>query len=163
LFHTDYVEPSDEPHPNLTEIRKWLAARMKVKLPPLNAPGKREKKFCKNCFRDNPKPTTTKLKELAKPFKAKADGIEIFPKLVSQLKTYCWQWKSNNAIRLVEARMREPYQVSLKRLANLRKLSGLHDSANIFEAEAEDITREAASLLQHDNSPLAPLVGMNHR
>ena len=50
----------------------------------------------------------------------------------------------------------------LKRLANLPKLSGLHDSANVFEAEAEDIRREAASLLQHDNSPLAGITGEMH-
>jgi hypothetical protein len=43
------------------------------------------------------------LKELAKRFKAKEDGIETFPKLVSHLKTHCRQWKSNNAIRLLEA------------------------------------------------------------
>jgi hypothetical protein len=89
LFDTDHVEPSNEPHPNLTGNLKWLAARMKVKLPPLNASsGKREKKFCNDHFSDNPKPTTAKLKEVAKFFKAKADEIETFPKLVSpQLKT----------------------------------------------------------------------------
>jgi hypothetical protein len=161
-FNMDYVEPSDEPHPNLTGNLKWLAARMKVKLPPLNVSGKREKKFCNDYFRDNPKPTTTKLKELAKRFNAKADGIELFPKLVSQLKTYYRQWKSNNAIRLVEAKIREPYQVFLKRLANLPKLSGLHDCANIFEAEANDIIREAADLLQHDNLPLVGITNEMH-
>ena len=162
-FDTDYVEPSDEHHANLTGNLKWLAARMKVKLPPLNVSGKKEKKFCNDYSCDNPKPTTTKLKELAKRFKAEADEIEIFPKLVSQLKTYYRQWKSNNAIRLVEARIREPYQVFLKRLANLPKLSGLHDAANIFEVEAEDIAREAPSLLQHDNSPLAGITDQMHR
>ena len=50
----------------------------------------------------------------------------------------------------------------LKRLANLPKLSGLHDAANIFEVEAEDIAREAASLLQHDNSPLAGITDQMH-
>jgi len=157
-FDTEYVEPSDEPHPNLTGNLKWLAARMKVKLPPLNVSGKREKKFCNDFFRDNPKPTTTKLKELARSFKARADGIELFPKLVSQLKTYYRQWKSNNAIWLVEARIREPYQVFLKRIADLPKLSGLHDSANSFEVEADDITREAANLLQQK----LPLLGITH-
>jgi hypothetical protein len=157
LFHTDYVEPSNEPHPNLTEILKWLAARMKVKLPSLKAPGKREKKFCNDCFRDNPKPTTAKLKELAKPLKAKADGIDIFPKLVSQLKTYCWQWKSNDAIRLVEARMREPYQVFLKRLANLPKLSGLHDSANILKLKQRTLLEKQLVSYNMTTRPLSPL------
>jgi len=157
-FDTEYVEPSDEPHPNLKGNLKWLAARMKVKLPPLNVSGKREKKFCNDFFRDNPKPTTTKLEELARIFKAKADRIELFPKLVSQLNTYYLQWKSNNAIRLVEARKREPYQVFLKRIANLPKLSGLHDSANSFEVEADNITREAADLLQQK----LPLLGITH-
>jgi hypothetical protein len=41
-FDTDYVEPSDEPHPNLTGNLRWLAARMKVKLSPLNVSGKGE-------------------------------------------------------------------------------------------------------------------------
>jgi hypothetical protein len=77
----------------------------------------------------------------------------VFPKLVSQLKTYYRQWKSNNAIRLVGAKIREPYQAFLSSLANLPELSlaGLRDSV---QAEAEEITREAAGLLQLDNSPL---------
>jgi hypothetical protein len=40
----------------------------------------------------------------------------------------------------MKARMREPHQVFLKRLVNLPKLSGLHDSANVFEAEADSGT-----------------------
>jgi hypothetical protein len=165
-FDTDSVEPSDEPHPNLTGNLRWLAARMKVKLPPLNVSGKREKQFCNNYFRDNPKPTTTKLKELSRMFKAEADGIDMFPKLVSQLKTYYGQWKKNNAIRLVGAKIREPYRVFLRGLANFPKVSlteDLHDCADsTFEAGAEDITREAAGLLQHDNSPHVGVTsGMN--
>jgi hypothetical protein len=152
-FDTDYVEPSDEPHQNLTGNRKWLAKKMKVKQPPLNVAGKREKTICNDFFRDNPKPTTTKLRELARIFKAESNGIDVFPKLVSQLRTYYGQWKSNNAIRLVGAKIREPYQAFLSSLANLPELSptGLRDRV---EAEAEEITREAAGLLQHDESPL---------
>jgi hypothetical protein len=156
-FDKDCVDLSEEPHPNLTGNLRFLACKMKVKLPPLNVSGKREKQFCNDYCRDNPKPTTTELKELARMFKAEADGIDLFPKLVSQLKTYYRQWKASNAIRLVAAKIREPYQVFLRSLANLPILSlrGLHDCANTFEAEAaEDIARDAASLLQDDNSPL---------
>ena len=46
----------------------------------------------------------------------------------------------------------------LKRIANLPKLSGLHDSANSFEVEADAITREAADLLQQKS----PLLGITH-
>jgi hypothetical protein len=156
-FDEDYVDLSEEPHPNLTGSLRWLAIKMKVKLPPLNVSGKREKQFCNDYFRGNPKPTTAKLKELARLFKAEANGIDMFPKLVSQLKAYYRQWKANNAIRLVGAKIREPYQVFLRRLANLPKLSltDLHEHANVFEGEAaKDIAKEVAGLLQQNSSPL---------
>ena len=72
-----------------------------------------------------PSNTLLNFKALAKVFKEKQHGIDIFPKLPSQLQKGHEQWKQTNMIKVGVRKMKEAYEGLLHRLT-LGRLSGKH-------------------------------------
>ena len=72
-----------------------------------------------------PSNTRPNFKALAKVFKEKHHGIDIFPTLPSQLQKGHEQWKQTNMIKVGMRKMKEAYEGLLHRLT-LGRLSGKH-------------------------------------
>jgi hypothetical protein len=112
-----------------------MAERMKVTSPPLEPSGKEEHSLINKHFVAHPKQTYATLKVLAKKFLELADGVKIFPKLVSQLKAYHNKWQRNNLVRDAIRKMGlGGYKQLLQNLASRRTTAGgiaLFDASQI--------------------------------
>ena len=60
---------------------------------------KEEIKIFTEFMGESPQPTDANFKKLAKRYKEKADGENIFPKLPSMVKSYYTRWKRNQEIK----------------------------------------------------------------
>lgn len=61
-------------------------------------------------------PKARKWDLMAKEFKARADGVNIFCKLPAQLKKRCGQWEKNSRIKAFASRLRAPYTALVRQL-----------------------------------------------
>jgi hypothetical protein len=114
-----------EPMQHLKGDMRFIAARMKVSCPPLPPQGKKEHALINKHFLANPKQTTASLTVLAEKFLEQADGINIFPKLVTQLKAGHKKWEQNNLVRIAVREMgRGGYTQLLRNLASWRMAAG---------------------------------------
>jgi hypothetical protein len=156
-----HVQPSDAPADHLKVSIRWLASRMRVAEPALNASSQFERKICNDFFKMCPRPTTRRFQELGMRFKEKADGITVFPKITSQLKHCCKRWRTNNAIGLAHESTRLPHQRFLESLAKAPELTG--NLLTFRQSSAEELAEELANL-EKDNSQqeLAIPADMNH-
>ena len=123
LTHWDeYVQPGP-PMEHLRGDMKKLAQRMQVTCPPLESRTAREYQIQNLFFLGTPSTTLPNFKALAKLFKEKHNGVDIFPKLPSQLQTSFQQWKQTNLIKVGMRKMKEAYETLLHRLT-LRRVLG---------------------------------------
>ena len=79
----------------------FIVEKMVLKYPILPIASKDELKIYNN-FMANNDPTLKNLERLAEIFKDKSDGITVFPKLPSLLKTYHKTWEKNQGIQTAE-------------------------------------------------------------
>ena len=75
---------------------------MKVELPPLPVCGGREIGIFNKFMSENTKMDDRSRIKLAKLYKEKSDGIDIFPKLPSMIKSYEKTWERNSLIKLAK-------------------------------------------------------------
>ena len=66
------------------------------------------KLFCANC----PQPKISEIEELCKQYKAQSNGIGIFPKVPSMIKSFIKQWTANEQIALVEQQIKESFDAT---------------------------------------------------
>jgi hypothetical protein len=97
-YSKDFVE-SGNPLDNLMGDMRFMAERMKVTSPPLEPSSKEEHSLINKHFVAHPKQINATLKALAKKVLELADGVKIFPKLLSQLEAYHKKWQRNNLIK----------------------------------------------------------------
>lgn len=82
-----YVIISDTPHPNLKGDKHFMAKQMGLLFPLLHVGSRAERRIIKEYMIDK-RPTTDNFKRLAVIFKERSNGIDIFPKLPTMLKSY---------------------------------------------------------------------------
>jgi hypothetical protein len=94
----DFVDEGP-PMDHLRGDMRKLAARLGVKCPPLESSTEAEYQIETEYFLRHPKATSANFVELAKIFKTKYDGLDIFPKLPSQIQASYNRWKQRDATR----------------------------------------------------------------
>ena len=97
-YDSDYVE-KEAPDKTLKGDRLFLAECMGLVLALLPIATKEEIKIFAAFMLTHPKLTDSNFRDLAKLYKEKADGITIFPKLPSMVKSYYIRWKKNQEIK----------------------------------------------------------------
>jgi hypothetical protein len=94
-YSSDYVKIA-EPLPSLKNDIRFIAHRMKLECPPLHIASREEIELYTALLRAGPsRPTDRNWHEWAKVFLQKANGLDIFPKLPSMLKSYHKHWICN--------------------------------------------------------------------
>jgi hypothetical protein len=104
----EYVDRGD-PISHLRGDIRNLAQRMKVKCPPLESKTREEYQIENEFFMRHPTSTMANFKELAKDFKARYDGIKVFPKLPTQIQASFKRWKQNDIIKQFLEDTKEEY------------------------------------------------------
>ena len=114
----DFVGPPAEPDEVLSSDLKAFATRLKVRLPPLEPSGVQEISMINKFLAKHPQPSNENFEALAREFLKDADGIDIFPKLPTQLRAYFTEWKRNSMIKKVLLEMGSEYQGLLRSLVS---------------------------------------------
>ena len=100
LSYSDRYVHVGEPHPSLKGDLKFLAKQMRLKLPPLPVAGRKEvKMFTDFMISCSGKPKESDFANLAHQYLVAADGIDIFPKLPTMVRSYFNRWKKNQMIK----------------------------------------------------------------
>lgn len=100
-YDPKYVEQSDEPAPCLKGDRWFMAKQMRLKYPILHIGSIAEIKIF-NEFMKTHTLTAANLRKLAEIYKNMANGIDVFYKLPSMLKSYAKTWAKNSDIQVKE-------------------------------------------------------------
>ena len=88
---------------------RFMAEKMKLRMPPLPISHWEEIKIFNYFMKENNTLSNSKCVELAELYKEKCNGIQIFLKLPSMIKQYYKQWKANSLIKLAQNAMKENY------------------------------------------------------
>ncbi|KAL7535177.1 hypothetical protein ACHAXR_006318 [Thalassiosira sp. AJA248-18] len=116
-FNEDYVERG-EPAECLKGDLRFMAERMGLKYPFFPPSTKKElgmiKRFCGDC----PKPKMEDIQNLCRQFKARANGIDVFPKVPSMIKPSIKRWKINEQTELLEQQIKDSYDEIYERFRN---------------------------------------------
>jgi hypothetical protein len=146
-YNPRFVEFGD-PAEHLTGDLEFMASQMNLKYPILPIGSKEEVKIY-NEFVKNKKPTPTNLEKLCEIFKEKSDGINIFPKIPSVLKSYKSTWEKNNEIRTKERKLGPEVKALLRRFffsstqpsvaQNLSISTGYEDDSGTVDTEIEKL------------------------
>jgi hypothetical protein len=118
-YDEQYVTLSDYPHPNLRGDLFFMAKQMQLLYPLLHVGSISEIRIFTEFMLEN-RPTMANFKLLAKAFKDKANGIDIFPKLPSMLKSYYNQWEKNCGIKTAEKSLIPDVDALLRDFFNTR-------------------------------------------
>jgi hypothetical protein len=97
-YDENYVEVG-VPDDCLSGNMLFIAEKMGLNLPLMPIGTMKEIQIFTTSMGRLPQPTDTSFKELAKLYKQKANGIDIFPKLPAMVKAYYNRWKKNQAIK----------------------------------------------------------------
>ena len=97
-YDTDFVDKGP-PDPKLRGDVKFIAEQTGLVLPLFPIATREEIKIFTEFMGKHPQPTDANFKVLAKRYKAKADGDQVFPKLPSMVKSYYSRWKKNQEIK----------------------------------------------------------------
>jgi hypothetical protein len=116
-YSPDYVDLGD-PDPRLKGDNLFVAKRQKLKCPPLHISTRTEKRIFNQFITNNPNPTGREWRKLATEFKEQTNCGDVFPKLPSMLKNHHKKWRKNQLIVLAEEKIKEPYNVLLRELAD---------------------------------------------
>ena len=138
-YSEDFVH-TGEPYSNLNGGMLFLAQRMGLRGPPMDVDHPKERSIFNNFMRACPgKPTSGRLRTLAKLFKQKADYRTVFPKLPSMLNRHYNIWKQKQDVVMAVSSMKEPYYCLLKQLASPQ--SELSTAAK-FQKKASNRTKK---------------------
>jgi len=97
-YDADFVDKGP-PDPKLRGDVRFIAKQTGLVLPLFPIATKEEIKIFTEFMGESPQPTDANFKKLAKRYKEKADGENIFPKLPSMVKSYYTRWKRNQEIK----------------------------------------------------------------
>ena len=119
----------------------FIANKMKVTYPPLHVSSIEEiKLFTK--FMTDKQPTTKTYNELAEKYLEHADGIVIFPKLPSMLKSYFTKWERNQQIKAATMSITSNTKQLLQKLWN--DATCIHDHHTDITINQSNQVEEAA-------------------
>ncbi|EJK46183.1 hypothetical protein THAOC_35159 [Thalassiosira oceanica] len=97
------------PADNLKGDLKWGAERMGLKYPVLPPCSRRELGMIQGFCRENPGQKTKDIEELCMKFKRNANGVDIFPKIPSQIKPFIKKWKLNQEAKVLQLQLGKSY------------------------------------------------------
>ena len=94
----------------------FMATKMGVVYPPLPPCMEREFGMIKSFCSSTPQPKENDIRRLCETFKAKANGIDIFPKLPTMIRPSIKRWKVNQAMALLKLQAGESYDEIFQRM-----------------------------------------------
>ena len=97
----------DQPPPLLSGGLKWLAAKMKVDLPPLPPSSTVEFTMIRDFMTRYPQPVTKDIEEV---FLQKSNSKTLFPKLIPLVRPAIKRWIINQKIKLPELRTKAGFK-----------------------------------------------------
>ena len=149
-YDADFVDKGP-PDPKLRGDVRFIAKQTGLVLPLFPIATKEEIKIFTEFMGESPQPTDANFKKLAKRYKEKADGENIFPKLPSMVKSYYTRWKRNQEIKTSQD------NVGQAALEFREKLFRKSTSADEFHS---DIVLKAIEDKRSDASQSQPVVAL---
>ena len=109
------------------------------------------REFCK----EHPKPSRTDVQGLCKSFKAKSNGVDIFPKLPTMISPAIKRWKINQSIVLLKLQAGNSYEEIFQKLASEKTnlpspdrgaaRQGLQQSQSYLDAQSANSEAQTAN------------------
>ena len=157
-LNEDYVDKG-EPGDSLTGDLRWVAQQQGLKYPPLPPSTKEEFAMIRQFCKDHPKPTRSDIHTLCKSFKARSNGIDIFPKLPTMILPAIARWKINQAMKALKLKAGASYDQFFEKL-NSEKVNlpppsssqriesrrGIQQNKSYHKAQSEDALVEDTSM-----------------
>jgi hypothetical protein len=97
-YDADYVEVG-APDNSLSGDMRFTAESMGLVLPLMPVATVKEMQIFSQCMGMHPKPTDANIRQCAKIYKEKSNGVDVFPKLPAMVKAYHTRWLKNQAIK----------------------------------------------------------------
>lgn len=148
LSYSDRYVKVGESHPSLKGDLKFLAKQMKLELPPLPVASRREIKmftdFMINC---SGKPKESDFANLAHQYLVAADGIDVFPKLPTMVRSYFNRWKKNQMIKAAKDSVGPAARSLLLKLSGSVAVPEDHYCGQALEKECSRLSDEHVSSL----------------
>ena len=154
-YDSQYIHLSDTPANVLKGDYYFIAKQMGLLYPLLHI-GSREEIYIFTNFMMQcpPKATMKDFEELARIFKTKVDGIRIFPKLPTMLKSYFKSWERNAGMRSTEKSMDSEVDALLKDLFSTR----ISDKLEVLPPTHEVLKQINANMNVEDSKPISLVV-----
>jgi hypothetical protein len=150
-YDSQYVHLSDTPANILKGDYYFIAKQMGLLYPLLHIGSREEINIFTNFMMQRPKATMKDFEELARIFKTKADGIRIFPKLPTMLKSYFKTWERNAGIKSTEKSMDSEVNALLKDLFSTR----ISDKLEVLPPTHEVLKQKNADINVEDSKPIS--------
>ena len=116
LSHDPQFVRNGDPADCLSGDLLFLARQMGLVYPLLPPATKREFGMIKSFCKHNPQPKMSDIQRLCRTFKSESNGVNVFPKLPSQIKPAIKQWKANEEITALKLQAGESYTELLQHL-----------------------------------------------
>jgi hypothetical protein len=150
LSYSDQYVKKGEPHPNLKGDLKFLASQMNLELQRLPVASRKEIKiFTEHMIQCSGKPKESDFVALAQKYLIEADGIEIFPKLPTMVRSYFNRWKKNQMIKAAKDSVGPEAKSLLLRLSGSTSAPEHHYCGEAIQAE-ESRTKRAQDVGEAD-------------
>ena len=141
LSYSDQYVKKGEPHANLKGDLKFLALQMNLELPPLPVASRKEIKiFTEHMIQCSGKPKESDFVALAHKYLVEADGVEVFPKLPTMVRSYFNRWKKNQMIKAAKDSVGPAAKSLLLRLSGSTSAPEHHYCAEAIQAEESACT-----------------------
>lgn len=150
-YDSQYVHLSDTKANILKGDYYFIAKQMGLLYPLLHIGSREAINIFTNFMMQRPKATMKDFEELARIFKTKADGIRIFPKLPTMLKSYFKTWERNAGIKSTEKSMDSEVNALLKDLFSTR----ISDKLEVLPPTHEVLKQKNADINVEDSEPIS--------
>lgn len=171
-FNPEYVEKG-EPADCLKGDPRFMAKRMRLKYPIFPPSTRQElgmiKRFCAKC----PQPKMKDIQDLCRQYKAKSNGIDVFPKVPSIIKSYIKRFIINEQRALLEQQIKASFDEIYEKFRSDKVTLEMPEQPmqNITETERPLATAAPKKLQRPYVAPLSapagkqfvpPAVGLQH-